>query len=112
MSYEFANNKASNISLGAVLGGVYLYGSFDSSTLFISGNDFTGVYGPYFDNSVTFSGDMRCQLLKNAVENETGVGIFLGTGTSGCLVACKTPQDTVQNLGTDNKLVGCRAVGK
>lgn len=107
-SYEFADNEALNISLGAVLGGVYLYGPFDGSALRIRGNDFTGVIGPYFDNSATFSGNMSCQVLKNAVEDETSVGIYLGTGTTGCLVVCKSPTDTVTNTGTNNKLVGCQ----
>ena len=109
-AYEYAQNVVLNISLGSVLGGVYLYGPFDTSTLFIGGNVFTGVYGPYFDNSAAFSGDMKTQLLKNAVENETGVGIYLGTGTSDCLVVCKTPTDTVTNAGTNNKLIGCQEV--
>jgi hypothetical protein len=107
-TYEYAQNEVLNISLGAVLGGVYFYGSFDTSTLFIRGNVFTGVYGPYFDNSATFSGDMMCQLLKNAVENDTGVGIYLGPGTRDCLVVLKTCEDTVLDLGTNNKIVGCK----
>ena len=109
-TYEYAENEALNISLGAVLGGVYLYGSFDTSTLSIIGNDFTGVYGPYFDNSATFGGDMTCQLLKNGVANETGIGIYLGSGTRGCLVVCKTPTDVVKNFGTDNTLIGCQSL--
>ena len=111
-TYEYADNKVLNISLGAVLGGVFVYGFFDSTTIFIiRRNLFTGVYGPYFDNSVTFGGKMNCKRLKNEVENETGVGIYLGPGTTDCLVLCKTRQDNVQNLSTNNKLNGCPEVG-
>src|SRR5438876_1019015 len=48
-TYEYAENEVLNISLGAVLGGVYSYGAFDTSTVFVSGNVFTGVNGPFFD---------------------------------------------------------------
>jgi hypothetical protein len=107
-TYEYADNEASNISLGTVLGGVYLYGSFETSTLLIRGNVFTGVYGPYFDNTVSFSGHMTCNLVQNVVEKDTVVGIYLGPGTRDCQVVCHSPNDTVTNLGTDNKLVGCQ----
>lgn len=113
-TYEYADNKTLNISLGAVLGGVYLYGSFDTSSILLKDNVFTGADGPYFDDAISFSGDMKCQLLKNGVEHVTDVGIYLGTGTRDCMVVCKAHDDTVENLGTDNKLIGCQevAVGK
>jgi len=37
--------------------------------------------------------------------------IVLDGTTTHSTVVCKTPNDTVQNLGTDNKLIGCQAVG-
>jgi hypothetical protein len=51
---------------------------------------------------------MKCQLKKNSVESESGVGIYLGPGTNGCLVVCESPADTVLNLGTNNELVDCQ----
>lgn len=102
--YEFSRNQALNISMW----GVFVYGPWISSSVTIDQNVFTGVNGPYFDDSVTFGGHMSCHLVRNAVEQETGVGIYLGPGTSGCQVVCQSPNDTVTNLGTDNKLVGCQ----
>lgn len=111
-AYEFADNEASNISQGAVLGGVSAYGPFDNWTLSMSRNVFTGVYGPFFDPA-TFSGQVTCQLMENSVENDSGVGIYLGPGTNTSLVVCTSPSDAVENLGTNNKLIDCQdpAVG-
>ena len=105
--YEFADNEVFNTSAW----GLNPYGSFDSSTLFVRNNVITGSgMGLFLDDTVTFAGEMKCQLLKNGVEDVPGVGIYLGSGVTGCLVVCKTPQDTVDNLGTDNRLVDCRTV--
>jgi hypothetical protein len=107
-SYEYADNEVLNASLW----GIAFSGSLDSSRLRIEKNTFTGTNGPYFDDSVTFSGDMKCQLLKNGVTNVSDVGIYLGPGTRDCLVVCKTRKDTVTNLGMDNKVNACQEVGK
>jgi hypothetical protein len=105
--YEYANNEVFNSSAW----GLNIYGPFTSSTLLVKNNVITGLgMGLYLDDTVTFAGDMKCRLLKNAVENVSDVGIYLGQGVTDCLVLCKSPHDTVKNLGTDNKLVGCHAV--
>jgi hypothetical protein len=103
-TYKFADNELLNASAW----GIDFYGTFDTSSLQVNKNTFTGAEGPDFDDSATFSGDMECRLLKNEVEKVSGVGIYLGAGTSDCLVVCKEPSDIVKNLGTDNKLVDCR----
>lgn len=103
-SYKFTDNEVFNVSAW----GIDFYGTFDTSGLVVTKNTFTGAEGPDFDDSATFSGDTECRLLKNDVENVSGVGIYLGAGTSDCLVVCKEPSDIVKNLGTDNKLVDCR----
>jgi hypothetical protein len=106
-TYEFADNEVSNASAW----GLNPWGPYTSSTLLVENNVFTNTpMGLDFDNTVTFAGDMKCQLIKNGVENVTDVGIYLGTGVTDCLVVCKTPSDTVENLGTGNQLDGCRAV--
>jgi hypothetical protein len=104
--YRYADNSVFNASAQGLL----LWGPFDSSTLLVKDNVFTGIEGLYLDDTVTFSGDMKCGLLNNGVENMTDVGIYLGTGTKDCLVVCKASIDTVKNLGTDNKLINCQAV--
>lgn len=106
-TYEYANNEVSNTSAW----GLNPYGSFTSSALLVNNNVFTDTpIGLYLDDTVTFAGDMKCRLIKNGVENVTDVGIYLGSGVTGCLVVCKTRSDTVENLGTGNKLIGCHKV--
>jgi hypothetical protein len=105
--YEYCDNKVLNNSAW----GLNAYGPFSSSILLIKGNTFTGLGdGLYFDDSVQFGADVKCSLLKNGVKYMSDVGVYLGPGTSGCLVACKNPGDTVSDMGTNNKLVGCQAV--
>jgi hypothetical protein len=106
-TYEYADNEVSNSSAW----GLNLYGPFTSSTLLVKNNLVTGTgMGLYLDDTVTFAGDMKCRLLKNGVEDVTDVGIYLGSGVTGCLVVCKIPSDTVESRGTNNTLVGCHAV--
>jgi Right handed beta helix region len=54
-------------------------------------------------------------VLGNDVTNFTAspdlAQIVLDGTTTHSTVLCKSPNDTVQNLGTDNKLIGCQAVG-
>lgn len=110
-AYTFAHNTVLNIS-SPFFGGLYLYGSYDSSTLSIGGNAFTGVNGIFFDDTVAFSGDMNTRLLKNSVQGDSGLGIYLSPGTTDALVVCSSPKDTVDNLGTDNRLVACQERGR
>jgi hypothetical protein len=106
-TYKYADNEVFNSSAW----GLNLYGPFTSSTLLVKNNVVTGIgMGLYLDDTVTFAWDMKCRLLRNGVDEVTDVGIYLGTGVTDCLVVCKTPSDTVENLGTNNKLVGCQTV--
>jgi hypothetical protein len=76
-----------------------------SSEILVSNNTFIDDQnGVYLD--ATFEGGARCQVVLNKFQNvaTTGIGIFLGTGTSQCLVAANSPT-TIQNLGTDNVIV-------
>jgi len=105
--YEFADNQVLDNSAW----GLNLWGPFSSTTLLIKNDVVTGTgMGLYLDDTVTFAGDMKCRLLKNAVENVSDVGIYLGQGVTDCLVVCKSRLDTVKNLGADNQLVGCHPV--
>ncbi|HWU37322.1 MAG TPA: hypothetical protein VN203_06685, partial [Candidatus Acidoferrum sp.] len=52
----------------------------------------------------TFEGESTCQVLGNKFPNVTILGIYLGTGTSHCLVAGNS-QTTIENLGTDNVIL-------
>ncbi|HVO61046.1 MAG TPA: hypothetical protein VMT53_08925 [Terriglobales bacterium] len=103
--FEFAENQVTNVP-----NGIWLWDAFDSSTIVVSNNGFTADVGVDFDDSASFSGKMTCQLLKNGLQNVTDVGAYLGPGTKDCLVVCSSPNDTVINAGTDNKLVGCQEV--
>src|SRR5664280_1131239 len=88
--------------------GLNIYGPFTSSTLMVKNNVITGLgMGLYLDDSVTFAGKMTCQLLNNGVEKVPDVGVYLGVGVRDCLVVCKSPIDTVVDLGTHDKIVGC-----
>jgi hypothetical protein len=105
--YEFSDNQVFDTSAW----GLNLWGAFNSTTLLVKNDVVTGTgMGLYLDDTATFSGDMKCRFLRNAVENVSDIGIFLGQGVTDCLVVCKSPQDTVKNLGTDNQLVGCHPV--
>ena len=103
--FKFAENEVSNVP-----NGIFFWDPFDSSTLLVKDNDFSANVGVYFDDSSTFSGRMVCQVLKNGLQDVADVGTYLGSGTKDCLVVCKSPNDTVRNVGTDNKLVGCQEV--
>jgi hypothetical protein len=104
-TYEYADNEMSN----CFAWGVNLYGPFSSANLLVRNNVVTGSdMGLYLDDSVTFAGHVECDLLRNSVEDVADVGIYLGPGTRDCLVVLKTCEDTVLNLGTNNKIIGCK----
>ena len=70
-----------------------------SSEILVANNVFSGQYGVYLD--ATFKNETACQVLGNAFPNVTVLGIYLGTGTSHCLVMGNR-QTTIENLGKDN----------
>jgi hypothetical protein len=101
--YVFAFNTVE----GALFGG-YLYDGIPgvtaelyvaSSEILVANNTFSGQYGVYLD--ATFQNGTTCEVLGNKFPNVTVLGIYLGTGTSHCLVAGNRPT-TIENLGTDN----------
>ena len=88
-----------NVSAGTVV-------HVTSSEILVSNNSFnnalrndqTGVY-----INATFEGGARCQVVANKFQN-VNPGIFLGLGTSHCIVAGNS-KTTIQNKGTDNVIV-------
>jgi hypothetical protein len=95
---------------GAVYGGyafdfVTPLSHITSSEILVSNNTFIDDQnGVYLDG--TFEGGARCQVVLNKFQNvaTTGIGIYLGSGTSHCIVAGNS-KTTIQNLGTDNVIV-------
>ena len=80
-----------------------------SSEILVSNNAFINEQkgnqnGVYVD--ATFEGGARCQVVSNKFQN-VKLGIFLGSGTSHCIVAGNS-KTTIQNLGTDNVIVDRR----
>jgi hypothetical protein len=73
-----------------------------SSEILVNSNVFSGQYGVYLD--ATFMGTTTCQVVGNNFPNVTDLGIYLGVGTSHCLVAGNS-QTTIENLGTDNLIL-------
>jgi hypothetical protein len=105
--YEFSFNKVEGASFGGYLydgssseGTAELYAT--SSEILVANNSFSGQYGVYLD--ATFKGGSTCQVLGNQFPNVTVLGIYLGTGTSHCLVAGNS-STSIQNLGTDNLIL-------
>jgi hypothetical protein len=75
----------------------------NSSEMLVSHNVFSGdQYGVYLD--ATFEGGARCQVVSNDFQNIASTGIYLGPGTSHCIVAGNS-NTAIQNLGTDNVIV-------
>jgi hypothetical protein len=104
--YEFAHNQVRGSS------GVAMYddclGSdancgLEDSQLMVKANSFEGVDGVLIDG--TFSGGTKALVLVNDFTGVTGTAVRLGENTTKCLVVL-TGAATVDNLGTDNKVVG------
>lgn len=102
--YEFSFNTVAGASFGGYLydgssseGIAELYAT--SSEILVANNILSGQYGIYLD--ATFKDGTACQVLRNNFPNVTILGIYLGTGTSHCLVTGNS-QTTIENLGTDN----------
>jgi hypothetical protein len=100
-------------SLNTVEGAVYAGDVYDlpdaavsqvtSSEILVSNNVFSGdQYGVYLE--ATFTGGATCQVVANTFQNISNVGIYLGPGTSHCIVAGNS-NTTIQNLGTNNVVV-------
>jgi hypothetical protein len=105
--YEFSFNTVEEASFGGYLydastaeGAAELYAT--SSEILVNSNAFSGQYGVYLDS--TFMGRTTCQVVGNNFPNVTDLGIYLGAGTSHCLVVGNS-QTTIENLGTDNVIL-------
>lgn len=105
--YEFSFNTVEGASYGGYLydatsaqGLTELYAT--SSEILVNNNTISGQYGFYLD--ATFMGTTTCQVVGNKFPNVTDLGIYLGVGTSHCLVA-GNGQTTIENLGTDNAII-------
>jgi hypothetical protein len=70
-----------------------------TSKILVSNNTFSGPYGVYLE--ATFAGQTRCQVVANDFRQVTDTGVYLGPGTSHCVVAGNT-QTSIVNLGTHN----------
>lgn len=106
-TYEYVDNQVMNTDAW----GVNLYGPFSSSTIRLNNNTFmTPGMGLFLDDTVAFARDTKCRLIRNHMGTVNGTNIYLGPGTSKCLVVCNAQRDTVQDLGVNNKLIGCEAV--
>jgi hypothetical protein len=100
--YQFSFNTVQGLYGGYVYDeylGTQATEGVTSSEILMANNVFSGQYGVYLDG--TFKGGTTCQVLGNNFPNVTVLGIYLGVGTSHCLVAGNSPT-TIENLGTDN----------
>lgn len=117
MDVEGLLNSRYEFSFNTVEGGLFGGDAFDApsvatvaqvtdSRILVTNNVFSGPqYGVYLDT--TFAGESSCTIVGNTFQNVTSIGIYLGSGTSHCMVAGNN-QTTIVNLGTDNKVVGGR----
>jgi hypothetical protein len=106
--FEFSFNTVE----GATWAGGWLYdepsvaGSMvtqtTSSEILVNNNVISGLNGVYLDS--TFTGGSTCRVVSNNFPNVTDVGIYLGVGTSHCLVMGNS-KTTIENLGKDNVIV-------
>jgi len=105
-SYVFSLNRVEGALYGGYAGDLPETVSvphITSSKILVSNNAFKDdQYGVYLD--ATFESGATCQVVSNDFQNITNIGIYLGTGTSHCIVAGNT-ETTIQNLGTDNVIV-------
>jgi hypothetical protein len=85
-------------------------GNTASSEILIAHNTFIlqsstpGTVSAAIGISSTFSGGSRCQILSNNFQEVNVLGIYLGPGTSHCVVAGNIAA-TIQNLGADNVII-------
>lgn len=74
------------------------------STFLIKNNVFQSEIGISFEQ--TFGEGNECLILGNNVQNVTDLGIYLGSGTTGCMVVGGNNKTNVYDEGTGNILVG------
>jgi hypothetical protein len=103
--YDFSFNTVEGTYGGYLYDGlpVSMVTQVTSSEILVTNNVFSGQYGVYLD--ATFGGGATCQVLSNTLQNVTDLGIYLGIGTSHCLVM-GNGNTTIQNLGSDNVILG------
>ncbi len=107
-SLEFSNNKVANSVFGFDLWNLLAPQDVGSNFL-IRNNVLSGEIGIAFEQ--TFGEGNQCLILGNNVQNITDLGIFLGTGTTGCTVVGGSNKTNVLDLGSDNVLVGVNNMG-
>jgi hypothetical protein len=113
--YEFSFNTVQTTTVYNPTYGCAIYdqdkavSNVTSSEILISHNVFTiqssapsGSAG--IGIAATFAGGSRCQILSNNFQAVNVLGIYLGPGTSNCIVA-GNGNTTIQNLGTNNVIV-------
>ncbi len=98
----FANNKINaTIGVNVYDAGTLPFGVESSDLLFV-GNTFSGINGVVIQ--ATFGPDVRCAILGNDLRGVSGVGIYLGPGTYGCLVAGSGKNVNIIDLGQGNQV--------
>jgi hypothetical protein len=104
---EFSHNK-----VDAVIG-MDLYNGFtpeDTGTSYlIKYNIFRGAEGIFFEP--IFGAGNKCLIIGNNVQDITDIGIYLGSGTKGCLVIGDRHKTNVLDEGTDNILIRVNKMG-
>ena len=74
------------------------------STFLLKNNGFRGEIGIALEQ--TFGEGNQCLILGNNLQQVTDVGVYLGPGTTGCMVVGGGANTSVVDLGTDNILTG------
>jgi hypothetical protein len=97
----FANNKVSAEQAGLLFYNQFA-ATYESSTIVIMENWFTGDTGPVVD--AAFGEGNHCLLLNNKTQSIKETGIYLGAGTANCFVVAD--QTRIVDLGTDNMIIG------
>jgi hypothetical protein len=105
-SLDFSHNDVVNAVRGIFLDSNTVE---DGSNYLILNNIFKGIDGIYFKN--IFGKETHCLILGNSLQKTTGVGIYFGPGTKGCLVVGGSNETNVLDLGTGNVLVGVNNMG-
>ena len=107
---EFSHNN-----VNAVIG-VDWYDNFyapmdkDTDTSFLfRNNSFRGEIGIALEQ--TFGEGNQCLIIGNNLQQVTDIGVYLGPGTTGCMIVGGGANVSVLDLGTDNILTGVNNMG-